>query len=31
MTIKIKLMPDYECYPLWGLNIDNIGNIEPSM
>ncbi len=29
MTQKIKLMPDYYCYPLWGLDPDNIGNINP--
>ena len=29
MTIKIKLMPDYECYPLWGLDSNNIGDIDP--
>ena len=29
MTQKIKLMPDYCCHPLWGLDIDNIGNIDP--
>jgi len=29
MTQKIKLMPDYCCSPLWGLDLDNIGNIDP--
>jgi len=26
---KIKLMADYECYPLWWVNSDKIGNIDP--
>ena len=30
MTIKIKLMPDYCCHPLWGIDADNIGNINPA-
>ena len=30
MTTKIKLMPDYCCYPLWGIDVDNIGNINPA-
>ncbi|WP_449417925.1 hypothetical protein [Phormidium nigroviride] len=29
MIQKIKLMPDYYCYPLWGLDPDNIGDIDP--
>lgn len=28
--VKIKLMPDYHCYPLWGMDDDNWGNIRPS-
>ena len=28
MIKKIKLMADYDCYPLWG--IDEIGEIDPS-
>lgn len=31
MTETIKLMPDYFCYPLWGEDLDNIGNINPAM
>ena len=27
--IKIKLMPDYQCYPLWGISENNLGNIDP--
>lgn len=27
--IKIKLMPDYQCYPLWGMSENNLGNIDP--
>lgn len=26
----IKLMPDYRCYPLWGMDDDNIGDIDPT-
>ncbi|BDI18607.1 hypothetical protein ANSO36C_44090 [Nostoc cf. commune SO-36] len=26
---KIKLMPDYGCYPLWWVSSDKIGNIDP--
>ncbi|MGK7928298.1 MAG: hypothetical protein AB4290_24155 [Spirulina sp.] len=26
---KIKLMPDYFSHPLWGLDSDNIGDIDP--
>jgi hypothetical protein len=29
MTINIKLMADYFSYPLWGLDNDNIGGINP--
>ncbi|HAZ44112.1 MAG TPA: hypothetical protein DDW76_03435 [Cyanobacteria bacterium UBA11369] len=27
--IKIKLMTDYFSHPLWGLDPDNIGDIDP--
>lgn len=27
--IKIKLMPDYFSHPLWGLDVDNIGDLDP--
>lgn len=27
--ITLKLMPDYHCYPLWGVDDDNWGNIDP--
>lgn len=27
--IKIKLMTDYFCHPIWGLDRDNIGDIDP--
>ena len=27
MVMRIKLMPDYGCYPIWG--VDEIGNIAP--
>ena len=26
---KIKLMPDYGCFPIWGMDDDNFGNIDP--
>lgn len=26
---KIKLMPDYGCFPIWGMEDDNFGNIDP--
>jgi hypothetical protein len=26
---KIKLMADYECYPLWWVNSDKAGDIDP--
>lgn len=26
---KIKLMPDYNCFPLWGASADDVGNIDP--
>lgn len=29
MKPRIKLMPDYCAYPLWGIDPDNIGNINP--
>ncbi len=28
--IKIKLMPDYGCYPLWWDELNLVGNIDPS-
>ncbi|CAC5342613.1 MULTISPECIES: hypothetical protein [Planktothrix] len=31
MTINIKLMPDYCSYSLWGLDPDNIGDINPAL
>lgn len=27
---RIKLMTDYHCYPLWGMDSDNIGDIDPA-
>jgi hypothetical protein len=27
-TQKIKLMADYQCYPLW--NVEEVGNIDPN-
>ncbi len=24
-------MPDYFCYPLWGMDEDNLGDIDPKM
>lgn len=27
---KIKLMADYECYPLWFDSDDEVGNIDPN-
>jgi hypothetical protein len=30
MTINIKLMPDYCSYSLWGLDPNNIGDINPA-
>ncbi|MBK1989974.1 hypothetical protein A0J48_020975 [Sphaerospermopsis aphanizomenoides BCCUSP55] len=29
MTIKIKLMADYGCYPLWWASSDKAGDIDP--
>ncbi|MFM2061582.1 MAG: hypothetical protein RLZZ507_1252 [Cyanobacteriota bacterium] len=29
MTIKIKLMADYGCYPLWWASFDKAGDIDP--
>ena len=26
----IKLMADYDCFPLWGVAADDIGDIDPS-
>lgn len=25
----IKLMPDYECHPLWNMSADEYGDIDP--
>jgi hypothetical protein len=30
MTQKVKLMADYGCYPLWWLDSDKIGDIDPA-
>lgn len=27
---KIKLMPDYHCYPLWEQSDNAVGNIDPA-
>lgn len=27
--IRIKLMADYQCFPLWGADEENLGNISP--
>ena len=29
MAIKIKLMADYGCNPLWWADADKVGNIDP--
>ncbi|MFN7414967.1 MAG: hypothetical protein ACK5RT_13885 [Dolichospermum sp.] len=29
MAEKIKLMADYECYPLWWAGSDKVGDIDP--
>jgi hypothetical protein len=29
MAMKIKLMADYECYPLWWASSDKVGDIDP--
>ena len=29
MKEKIKLMADYGCYPLWWVNSQKIGDIDP--
>lgn len=26
---RIKLMADYDCWPLWGMETEDIGNIDP--
>jgi hypothetical protein len=26
---QIKLMADYQCFPLWGVSKEDIGNINP--
>lgn len=30
MPRRLKLMPDYECWPLWGMAPDEAGNIDPA-
>ena len=30
MAKRIKLMADYDCWPLWGMEDDAIGNIDPA-
>lgn len=30
MTVGIKLMPDYACYPLWWEGNNRVGNINPA-
>jgi hypothetical protein len=30
MAIKIKLMADYGCDPLWWADVDKVGNIDPA-
>jgi hypothetical protein len=30
MAIKIKLMADYGCDPLWWADADKVGNIDPA-
>jgi len=30
MAKKIELMADYGCYPLWGKDPENIGDIDPN-
>ncbi|OQW92111.1 MAG: hypothetical protein BWK78_02670 [Thiotrichaceae bacterium IS1] len=29
MVRKIKLMPDYQCYPLWALEEEEPANLNP--
>jgi len=29
--IKLKLMADYQCFPLWKANPDELGNVDPSV
>lgn len=29
MVRKIKLMPDYQCYPLWALDEEALDNLNP--
>ena len=29
MLRRIKLMADYDCYPLWSMEPDHVGNINP--
>ncbi|WP_425419456.1 hypothetical protein [Oricola indica] len=30
MTRRVKLMADYDCWPLWGMDGDDIGNLDPA-
>jgi hypothetical protein len=30
MKRKLKLMPDYQCHPLWGSGPEGPGNVDPS-
>lgn len=30
MARRIKLIADHDCWPLWGLDGDDIGNIDPA-
>lgn len=27
---RLKLMADYDCHPLWGLEADEIGDVDPA-
>ncbi len=31
MAVKIKLMADYGCDPLWWADADKVGNIDPAI
>ena len=30
MARRVKLMADYDCWPLWGMDGDDIGNLDPA-
>ena len=30
MVTNVKLMADYECFPLWGMDVGQIGEIDPN-